>query len=78
VALKIEDYYSQKKRWWRKPREKSGKVNEMPCRHNLEEYLDAYIEAAGIGRDHKRPPFRPASRKTKDLSASLIRSPFFR
>jgi hypothetical protein len=30
-------------------REKNGKVNEMPCHHKLENYLDAYIEA-GRGR----------------------------
>jgi integrase/recombinase XerD len=41
VGLKVEDYYSQKKRWWVKLREKNGKVNEMPCHHKLEEYLDA-------------------------------------
>ena len=68
VALKVEDYYPQKKRWWLKLREKNGKLNEMPCHHNLEEYLDAYIEAAGIGRDRKGPLFRAASRKTKELA----------
>jgi hypothetical protein len=39
----------QKKRWWLPLREKDGKLNEMRCHHNLEEYLDAYIEAAGTG-----------------------------
>ena len=47
VALTVEDYYPQKKRWWLRLREKNGKVNEMPCHHKLEEYLDAYIKAAG-------------------------------
>jgi site-specific recombinase XerD len=68
VALKVEDYYPQKKRWWLKLREKNGKLNEMPCHHNLEEYLDAYIEAAGIARDRKGPLFRAASRVTKELA----------
>lgn len=31
---------------------KNDKLNEMPCYHKLEEYLDAYIKAAGI---HGRP-----------------------
>ena len=53
VALKVEGYYPQEKRWWPRLREKNGKLNEMPCRHNLEEYLDAHIAAAGIGRDRK-------------------------
>ena len=51
AALKVEDYYPQEKRWWLKLREKNGKLNGVPCRHNLEEYLDAYIEAAR-GRSH--------------------------
>ena len=50
VALTVEDYFPQKKRWWLRLREKNGKVNEMPCHHKLEAYLDAYIEAAGIER----------------------------
>jgi site-specific recombinase XerD len=70
VGLKVEDYYPQKKRWWLRLHEKNGKVNEMPCHHNLEEYLDAYIEAAGIARDRKGPLFRAAVGKTKKLSAT--------
>jgi hypothetical protein len=31
VALNLEDYFAQKKRWWLRLREKNGKVNEMPC-----------------------------------------------
>ena len=50
VALTVEDYFSQKKRWWLRLHEKNGKLNEMPCHHKLEEYLDAYIKAAGIAQ----------------------------
>jgi site-specific recombinase XerD len=50
VALTVEDYFAQKKRWWLGFRENNGKVNEMPCHHKLEEYLDAYLEAAGGDR----------------------------
>jgi site-specific recombinase XerD len=49
VALAVEDYYSQKKRSWLRLHEKNGKLNEVPCHHKLEQYLDAYITAAGIG-----------------------------
>jgi site-specific recombinase XerD len=64
VALKVEDYYPQKKRWWLRLHEKNGK----PCHHNLEDYLDAYIQATGIERYRKGPLFRAASRKTKELA----------
>jgi integrase len=68
VALAIEDYFLQKKRWWLRLHEKNGKVNEMPCHHKLEEYLDAYIEAAGLRGDRKGPLFRSAIGKTGQLS----------
>jgi site-specific recombinase XerD len=49
---------------------KKGKLNEMPCHHKLENYLDGYVEAAGIASDRKGPLFRSAIRKTKKLTAS--------
>lgn len=69
VALNVEDYFPQKKRWWLRLREKNGKVNEMPCHHKLEEYLDAYIETAGPRNYRKGPLFRSAIAKTGQLSA---------
>jgi integrase/recombinase XerD len=67
VALNIEDYFPLKKRWWLRLHEKNGKLNEMPCHHKLEAFLDAYIDAAGIERDRKGPLFRAAIGKTKKL-----------
>jgi integrase/recombinase XerD len=67
VALTVEDYFPQKKRWWLRLHEKNGKVNEMPCHHKLEEYLDAYIKVAGLSNDRKGPLFRAAIGKTKKL-----------
>ena len=70
VRLKVENYYAQKKRWWLRLHQKNGKLNEMPCHHNLEAYLDEYIEAAGIARDRRGPLFRSAIGKTGKLSGS--------
>jgi site-specific recombinase XerD len=67
VALNVEDYFAQKKRWWLRLNEKNGKLHEMPCHHKLEAYLDAYINKAGIAGDDKGPLFRVAIRKTKKL-----------
>jgi integrase/recombinase XerD len=72
VALTVEDYYAQKKRWWLRLREKNAKVNEMPCHHKLEEYLNAYIKAAGVEDDRKGPLFRAAIGKTKKLGQGTI------
>jgi integrase len=40
----------------------------MPAHHNLEAYLDAYIEAAGIGAEAKSPLFRSAAGRTGALT----------
>jgi len=72
VALKVEDYYPQKKRWWLRLHEKNGKVNQMPCHHNLEAYLDEYVEAAQIARERKGPLFRAAIGKTGKLAAKPL------
>ena len=72
VALNLEDYFPQKKRWWLRLREKNGKINEMPCHHKLEAYLDAYIDAAGIEEDRKGPLFRAAVGKTKSSAAGRM------
>jgi site-specific recombinase XerD len=68
VAMDVEDYHPQGKRWWVRLHEKGGKRHEMPAHHNLEAYLDAYIEAAGIRDDKKSPLFRSANRRTGALT----------
>ena len=72
VALTLEDYFTQKKRWWLRVHEKNGKVNEMPCHHKLEDYLDAYIKAAGIDDDRKGSLFPSAIGRTKKLGPSAM------
>jgi site-specific recombinase XerD len=72
VGLTVEDYFSQKRRWWLRLHEKNGKLNEMPCHHKLEQYLDAYMTAVGIGADCKGPLFRSAIGKTGKLSAGAM------
>ena len=44
--------------------EKGGKEHELRCHHNLEQYLDEYIVAAGIVNDPNGPLFRTTGRKT--------------
>jgi site-specific recombinase XerC len=41
LGMTVEDVYTQKRRLWVRLREKGGKRDEMPCHHNLEEYLTA-------------------------------------
>jgi len=59
IAMKAGDYFVQGRRGWVRLNEKGGKVNEMPCHHNLEHYLEAWIAQAGLGpEDPLFPSFR--------------------
>ena len=49
VGMKVEDYYIQKRRGWVRLHEKGGKVNELPCHHSLEQFLDEWLNASGSG-----------------------------
>ncbi len=69
VALPVEDYFPQKKRSWLRLHEKNDKLNEMPCDHKIEEYLDAFFKAARIGSDLKGLLFSAAIGKTAQISA---------
>jgi site-specific recombinase XerD len=57
VAMKVEDYYIQKRRGWVRLHEKGGKVTEMPCNHNLEQCLDEWINASGLSNEPTAPLF---------------------
>jgi integrase len=70
--MKVEDVYRERRRLWVRLREKGGKRHEMPCHHNLEAYLEAYIDAAGSANDPKGPLFRTIGRKTKTLTRTPL------
>jgi integrase len=52
--------------------EKGGKRHEMPCHHNLEAYLHAYIDSAGLGGNAKNILFPTALGRTRHLSRSAM------
>ena len=68
LAMHVEDVFVQNRRLWVRLHEKGGKRHEMPCHHNLEEYLAAYLDGCGLRDDRKGPLFRTISRGTKRLS----------
>ena len=74
VAMEVRDYYQNGKRWWLRLHEKGGKFHEMPVHHTAEEYLDAYVAAAGI-MDNKRGPL---FRSVVGRSGRLTERPFDR
>ena len=68
AGMRVEDFYPIGKRWWVRLHEKGGKEHEMPAHHSLVEWLDAYIEAGGIGDDRKGVLFRTGDRRTGRLT----------
>ena len=75
LAMRVEDVYTERRRLWVRLREKGGKAHVMPCHHNLENYLTAYIEKTGIADDPKGPLFRTIGRRTKKLSRTALSQP---
>jgi site-specific recombinase XerD len=57
LAMKVEDVFVQNRRLWVRLREKGGKAHAMPCHHNLQEYLAAYLDGAGLRADARRALF---------------------
>lgn len=74
LAMKREDVFVQGRRLWLRLHEKGGKRHEMPCHHQLEEYLLTYIEQCGL-TEPKAPLFRTISRDTKQLSTTPLTQP---
>ena len=72
IKMRVEDYYTQGRRGWVRLHEKGGKRHEMPCNHNLEAYLDAYIAAAGIAEDRKGYLFRSTRGRSRQLTTNPL------
>jgi len=66
LSMRVEDYFVQGRRGWVQLHEKGGKPHSLPCHHNLDAYLEAYISAAGIAGDAKGTLFRTAETRTGD------------
>ena len=78
AQMKVSDYFVQGRRGWVRLHEKGGKEHEVPCHHNLEQYLDEYIAAAGIAGDPDGPLFRTAGRKTGKLTQPMWQQDAYR
>ena len=68
LAMRVEDVFVQDRRLWVRLHEKGGKRHEMPCHHNLEDYLTAYIDGCELRGQAKGPLFRTIARGTRRLS----------
>jgi site-specific recombinase XerD len=64
VSMQVGDYFANGKRWWVRLQEKGGKRHEMPAHHKLEQFIDEYLDAAGIADQDRTPLFRSAAGRT--------------
>jgi integrase/recombinase XerD len=65
IGMNRDDYYPDGKRWWFRLHEKGGKFHEVPAHHKAEEYVDAYITAAGSTLGKWEPLFRSIDRRKR-------------
>lgn len=72
LGMKVEDYYTEGRRGWLRLHEKGGKRHALPAHHHAENYIDAYIVAAGIAGEKKSPLFRSAAGKTQKLTGRAM------
>ena len=70
TKLLVGDYHQSGKKFSIGLKEKGGKFHELPVHHLAEEYLDAYLKAAGINseRDRKTPLFRTSRGRSRELT----------
>jgi integrase len=71
TKMRGENVYVQGRRTWIRLQEKGGKQHEMPCHHNLEEYLHAYVDVVQPGA--KRVLFCSATGRSVQLSDRPMR-----
>jgi len=72
VQMKVGDYRQQGKRFQVTLHEKGGKFHRVPVHHKAEEYIDEYLEAAGIGEEKKTPLWRSAQGKSGRLTENAL------
>jgi site-specific recombinase XerD len=70
--MRVRDYYPQGKRYWIRLHEKGEKFHEVPVHHTAEEYLDEYIEAAGITEEKSIPLFRSTWCRSRELTERAV------
>jgi site-specific recombinase XerD len=68
LDMTVADYFVEGRKAWFRLHEKGGKRHEVPAHHNAADYLDAYLDTAGIADDRKGPLFRSADAKTHKLT----------
>lgn len=69
AKLRFGDFYDIGEQYCLRFREKGGKQREIPVRHDLQRFIQDYIDASGLDPAEKAMPlFRTTIRRTKELT----------
>ena len=63
VAMNVEDYYLSGRRRMFRLKEKGGKDHAVPAHHHATEYVEDYLDAAGLWANPKVPLFQSVDRQ---------------
>ena len=73
AKLRLGDFQHDGTQYALRFQEKGGKSREIPVRHDLEKFILAYVEAAGIAGEAKDSPlFRASNGRTRKLAAKPL------
>lgn len=73
VKLRRGDFYNAGEQWMLHFTEKGGKSREIPVRHDLEQWISAYLDGAGLHAAPKETPlFRSALGRTGQLGSTRL------
>jgi site-specific recombinase XerD len=78
VHMEVADYYESGHKWWVRLHEKGGKRHEVPAHHHAQEYVHAYLDAAGIREEKKTPLFRSVDKHKKITVNAMTRTDVLR
>jgi integrase/recombinase XerD len=75
AKLRLGDFQDDGTQYALRFQEKGGKSREIPVRHDLEGFILAYVDAAGIAGEAKDSPlFRAGNGRTRKLSGNAMTS----
>jgi integrase/recombinase XerD len=73
AKLRLQDFQDDGQQYVLRFQEKGGKSREIPVRHDLEGFILAYVEAAGIAGEAKDSPlFRAGNGRSRKLTAKPL------
>src|SRR5690349_2696938 len=72
LGCKVGDYYQEGYGRMLRLHEKGGKEHRVPVHHQLVEYLESYLDAAGLHDERSGPLFRSARGKTGKLTERAL------